>query len=93
MDSGILLGLVGLGSLLVGFISGLAAYAHLYQHFISREEGKRQRAVAVAKQEVARKMMERKDMVERVRERFVQEGAPEEVVSEEIERVLGTGPR
>lgn len=80
---------------LSGFLSGLWVYAHIYQHFMAVAERKAAlRAQAAINAERAGRLK-----VDEVRKRIVSQYGPDlserhqEVLNEEVERVLSGGPR
>ena len=95
MTATVLVAVIGVMALGVGFLSGLWCYAHVYQHFFARAEetAKRRVAVAVSAERAG------KQRVEEVRRRMRAQWGDDlsakhqEVMDEEIEKVLGAGPR
>lgn len=78
----------------IGFVLGLATYAHVYAHFLVREEtranNKVQRALADANS--------KRQQAEEVRRKLIDMYGSDlsarhaEVIDEEVERALGLGP-
>ena len=82
-------------ALIAGFIVGVYAYAHVHGHFFGKVEESVKRRVAIA----LAAEREKRGKVEEVRKRLVDQWGPDlsekhqEVISEEVERVLSAGPR
>lgn len=81
----------GLG---LGVLAGLWIYAHVYGHFLAREEDRANRKVLKALQEHNKKQVDAKLVAQRLKEMYGNDlsARHQEVISEEVERVLGTGP-
>ena len=77
-----------------GFVAGVWAYATVHANFFNRVEDSVKRRVAIA----LAAEREKRGKVEEVRKRLVDQWGPDlsqkhqEVISEEVERVLGAGP-
>lgn len=79
--------------LALGFFAGLATYAHLYGHFRSRFEDELKRKLAAFELSDRRRQNEMKAMAERVKTVYGSMAPQhEQVVAEEIEKVLSAGP-
>lgn len=78
-----------------GFVAGLSVYAHIYRDFVSRTEDRVKSQVILNQQRLARERTLVKDKVDAIKARFGPDLSKEhqDIVDEEIERVLGTGPR
>ena len=96
MDSLLVAGMACLACVLGlgGFLGGVWAYACLYRDFKARMEDEQKRRI-LALELAGRQRDERlRQIQERVRASYGRlEPGQEEVVNEEVERVLGTGPR
>lgn len=81
----------GLG---IGLLAGIWAHAHLYQHFLKSEEEKANRKVIRALNDQNKKQIDAKLVVKRLQEVYGNDLSADhqQIVSEEVERVLGTGP-
>jgi len=84
---------VALG-LAVGYVLGVWSYAQTYASFLVHQEAKADRKVQRALMERDRARMDRARMIERIRRAEGDTLTPqqEEVVTEEVERILGAGP-
>lgn len=83
---------LGLG---IGLLAGLWAHAHLYQHFLAREEEKANRKVLKALQEQNKKQIDAKLVAEKLRSMYGPDLSARhvDVINEEVERVLSAGPQ
>lgn len=84
------LGAVGLvAGVAVGFLAGLAVYAHVYANFIGREEEKAGRKTALAVQQMRVREIRLRDAKNRMMNQFPRmTDEQREVANEELERVL-----
>lgn len=78
----------------LAFVCGLAAYSSVYRHFLDKQERIASIRVQKALQEQARKTLERQQIAERLKEQYgdIPQGH-QEVLGEELEKVLSSGPR
>lgn len=82
----------GLG---IGLLAGLWAYAHIYGCFLRGEEEKANRKVIRALNEQNKKQLDANLVAKRLREMYGNDlsASHQEVISEEVERILGAGPK
>jgi len=84
--------IVWAGSL--AFVCGLAAYAHVFQHFLKGQQEIAAVRVQKALQEQARKQIDRQQFMERMKEKYGELPEPhQDVIQDELEKVLSAGPR
>ena len=89
-----MIALAGLASFIVGFLAGVAAYSKLYSDFLVRAETRAQKRLSA--ELMRQKMVDQKALTLRrkLREQYGDDLSVkhQEVVDEEIERILGAGP-
>lgn len=80
--------------LAIGFLAGLWAHAHLYQHFLAKEEEKANRKIQRAVQMTQQAKTNHQEAIKRIKDFYGNDLSPEnqQVISEEVEKVLGMGP-
>ena len=81
--------------LVIGFLTGLAVYAQVYSNFLVRAEARAQKRLSA--ELMRQKMVDQKALTLRrkLREQYGDDLSVkhQEVVDEEIERILGAGPQ
>ena len=95
MTATVLVAVIGVMALGTGFLAGLWAYAHVYQHFLGRAEetAKRRVALAVGAERASRQKVE--DVRRKLRAQCGDDlsAKHQEIIDEEVEKVLSGGPR
>lgn len=89
------IGIVGLASFVVGFGIGVFAYAHVHAHFFAKAEALYKRKLAVEMSKKVGLEQVRIETKRKLQERYGTDLSQkhQQVIDEEVEAILGAGPR
>ena len=89
-----MIAVVGVVSLAVGFLAGLAAYSHVHAHFFSRAEELAKKRVTVALNQERATQAKIRETRQKLRSQFGPDLSAKhaDIIDEEIESILGGGP-
>ena len=81
-------------ALAFGFGAGILCYAHVYQHFLKRQEELAAMKVQKAIQAQTMKALEKRNILKELKEQYGEiPEAHQDVLQDELEKVLSSGPR
>lgn len=91
----VVLGVVGIASLAVGFLAGLWTYANIHQHFFQKAADLADKRVAKALSAERAMQAKLRETRQKLRSQFGSDlsAKHQEIIDEEIEKVLNGGPR